>query len=696
MFRLAPIYNEDTQIRPASGISPVLGLFFGIPAIVGCSLANFVSDAFYESDPLTLAIYLLIQLIYNAVPYVLWYTVTRKRENPFPELDSAKSILLYLVVVFVAAAAVTLMIMPFEQDTLQEYNINLVRILNNLVFLIYLGMPLLIVLSSSPLAPSKPLWIKQSYTKLPRMYLTQKTVIGSCMIGVVLLAVYIYATYRSDFLPNLTQFEFAHLINAIYVDVAILTLVIFVPMTIIAYLLEKKITNPLESLTAASESFIEKLLSTDRLTITISQRFEGDKLKQPVYEVNQLQRAVYDMQEGLIDYADRLTAITAEKERVVVELDIARKIQQDALPKNLSSLGGKYALEVQGFSQPAREVGGDFYDVFVLDENRLCFVVGDVSGKGVAAALFMMRVLAVIREQTMIQPSLTQALTTINNQLCENNDVLLFVTAFVGILDVTSGEMIYVNAGHNMPWIQQRGSGSWLQSKPGLVLGLFSGQEYQEHKLAFLPGGGMVLYTDGLTEATNVESDLFGEVKLAECFRRFSDQRIERTFSETLDAVSTFQGEEQFEDITLLAFKWIPEVSSVTVEPEKEALSQIESFTQQFCQSHALSPKMHAELSLIIEELFVNVVTHGFVEGQERGPVVIEYGLDRERELLHILITDNGKEFDPTQNFKSKITNEVDLAVGGLGILLVRQKTERMSYQRQGEHNMLSLVKRIV
>ena len=183
VFLSIPQFNVTTQVRPAAGVGPVFGLFFGWPGIIGCALGNAVSDLLSgeTADIPLLAVYTAIQAAYNALPYLGWYVLFRKRKFPYPRLDSAAKVVAYILLMALASCFVTALLMPFETDTMSMMDIHLVRVLNNIVFLIYLGMPLLIALERSPLEPAAPRSVRQHvpYTQRPRMNLTQRLLVGA-------------------------------------------------------------------------------------------------------------------------------------------------------------------------------------------------------------------------------------------------------------------------------------------------------------------------------------------------------------------------------------------------------------------------------------------------------------------------------------------------------------------------------------
>lgn len=272
-------------------------------------------------------------------------------------------------------------------------------------------------------------------------------------------------------------------------------------------------------------------------------------------EIENLFESIKTMESDINKYIENLTAVTAEKERIGAELDVATKIQASMLPCIFPPYPDRKEFDIYATMQPAKEVGGDFYDFFLIDEDHLAVVIADVSGKGVPAALFMVIAKTLIKNQAQAGLSPDQVFTSVNAQLCENNDAGMFVTAWMGVLQISTGNLIYVNAGHNPPLVKKKdGSFEFLRSRPGLVLAGMEGIRYKQNELQLDQGDCLYLYTDGVTEATNNENELYGEDRL----QRVLNQRLytipSSLLSEVKADIDRFVLEApQFDDITMLA-----------------------------------------------------------------------------------------------------------------------------------------------
>ena len=261
---------------------------------------------------------------------------------------------------------------------------------------------------------------------------------------------------------------------------------------------------------------------------------------------------------AIISYTERQQTLLVEKSRIRSELEVANVIQHSLLPTITEKYPGRPEIDLHAFMEAAKEVGGDFYDFFFVDSEHLAFVIGDVSGKGVPAALFMASAKITLQNCIRDIPILSEAVRTANDSLCASNEAHMFVTLWVGVLDLATGEMNYVNAGHNPPVLVQGGAPSYLRTKSGFVLAGMEGAPYKENTLTLAKGDLVYLYTDGITEANSVHEELFGEDRLLACFENVSDQSAEQIVQTVKAAVDGFvQENDQFDDMTMLCCRYL-------------------------------------------------------------------------------------------------------------------------------------------
>ena len=691
-------------MRPASAVGPVLSLFFGWPAVVGCSLGNLASDLSWERDPLLLSAYFLIQVAYNAFGYLAWYLAFRRRPDPFPRLDAPGKVAVYLVAMAAASVLVTLLLLPVADDAVSAAGIDAVRVFNNFLFLVYLGIPLLFALDASPLVPLAPRFVHARFERPARMNLTQIAVTATLLAALAVVVAFVAARcwpYLAD--PARIEAEgtsAAEIISGAYWSATALTLVVFVPAVAVLRVVETHVTRPIEVLTEASRTFAGQLAANQQGAAKVAVpdvpvRAPGLK---PRTEILELIESTNAMRRDLAGYVEQLAGVTAERERAAAELEIAATIQASTVPHDFTPFIERYHLDVSAVLRPAKEVGGDFYDVFDVGEHRVGFVVADVSGKGVPAALFMMRALAEIREQIAFREDVGEALTLANHKLCEHNDAQLFVTAFACVLDTQTGRVSYANAGHNPPWLRHGAQRGWLRAGRSLVLGALDSAVYRTNTVDLAPGDSLFLYTDGVTEAMNARNELFGQGALEDALREADDRDTAGVIAHVGASVGRFVGDApQADDMTMLAFRWNLPVKSIALPPDDRALDDLFAFIDDLCAEAGCSRRVKFDLKLVLEELFVNVAHYGFPEGQPRQSVHIEAAVDANAGMLHIAMSDAGIPYDPLAYRPERVDAEKGESnkVGGLGILLVRERTDGIAYERTGGLNVLHITKAI-
>jgi sigma-B regulation protein RsbU (phosphoserine phosphatase) len=275
-------------------------------------------------------------------------------------------------------------------------------------------------------------------------------------------------------------------------------------------------------------------------------------------EVGALTRDFRIMQDSLKDHIRRLMETTAARERMESELKIAHDIQMSILPKTFPPFPTREEFDLYAMIAPAREVGGDFYDFFQLGDNLLCFVIGDVSGKGVPAALFMAVSKTLIKSFAKEDITPEEVLSHVNQELAAENEACMFVTLFCGLFDMKSGEVQYANAGHNPPLvIKKDGTIEWLPRGRSLVLGAIQGIRYESERIRLSPGDSLFLYTDGVTEAMNHADELFSEERLANALSGSAGMEIEAAIGKIMDAIYSFSdGAPQSDDITMMMIRY--------------------------------------------------------------------------------------------------------------------------------------------
>ena len=353
-----------------------------------------------------------------------------------------------------------------------------------------------------------------------------------------------------------------------------LILVIAIAGLIMAYLIlllvNRSIVRPINQVARAALQYVSDRRTSEgggvsagtRRTVTDGGSGERSAISQLNIrtgdEIQALSEAIKTMELEINEYIQDLTSVTAEKERIGAELNVATQIQADMLPRIFPAFPERREFEIYATMNPAKEVGGDFYDFFLVDDDHLAMVIADVSGKGVPAALFMVIAKTLIKNHAQNRDTPGEVFTHTNEQLCEGNDAGLFVTAWMGVLEISTGKFVYVNAGHNPPLLRHTGGGfEWLKSRPGFVLAGMEGLRYRENEMTLEPGDTLYLYTDGVTEATDAEQELFGEERLQAALNEQPDLSVYDLLPKIKNCIDKFVGEaEQFDDITMLGLKY--------------------------------------------------------------------------------------------------------------------------------------------
>jgi sigma-B regulation protein RsbU (phosphoserine phosphatase) len=398
-------------------------------------------------------------------------------------------------------------------------------------------------------------------------------------------------------------------------------------------------------------------------------------------EVRTLHDAFENMRMSLSIFVDELQTTTTKKASLERELKIAHGIQMAMLPKPLTFSFADYDLYAS--LTPAREVGGDLYDYFLRD-NRLFFCIGDVSGKGVPAALVMAVTRSLFHSVAVSEQHPESIVCRINSTMCDGNAAGMFVTMFVGVLDLLTGRLDYCNAGHEPPLL----SASPLSVKPNLPVGALPDWNYEGQHVQLQPGDVLLLYTDGLTEARNTEGNQLG--------RRHVMQLAEEHVGDTTQQLVQLMEQEahrhagdalQSDDITLLAIKWTP--SRLVMRTSMDEIALLKPYITCVAERAGIDGKEAKRLRLAVEETVANVINYG-------QATTIILSADVANSQLTLTINDDGISFDPTQGSATDLSVPADeRPAGGMGIILLHKMTDGLNYQRIDGHNILTLTKNL-
>ena len=384
--------------------------------------------------------------------------------------------------------------------------------------------------------------------------------------------------------------------------------------------------------------------------------------------------------------------------RIDKELEYAKQIQLSALPTNFPE-GEDYNIYAQMIA--AKEVGGDFYDFYKLNDTTVAILVADVSGKGIPAAMFMMTAKTIIKDLAESGMPVNEIFTRANEKLCENNESGMFVTAWMGILDLTTGKMQFANAGHNPPLIKRAsGDFEYLKTRAGFVLAGMEGVRYRAGELSLLPGDRLFLYTDGVPEATNIDNKLYGEDRLLSFMNKNATVDAVTLLPALKSNIDEFVGEApQFDDITMLLFDYKTKEGGAnmtyqTFPAKVEALSDALGFVDLTLESYGCPMKVQTAICVAIEEVFVNVAHYAYGDGE--GDVVLGIGFDEESRDITFRMTDKGSPFDPLKKPDPDITlSAEEREIGGLGIFITKKTMDTVTYAYENGENILTMVKKI-
>ena len=398
-------------------------------------------------------------------------------------------------------------------------------------------------------------------------------------------------------------------------------------------------------------------------------------------EVTDIENSFNKMAGDINRYVEDIKRLATDNAQNEVQFEVAKKIQNGIVPKNINVHAHGY--EISGIMQPAKEVAGDFYDVFNLDDNKICIVVGDISGKGISAALFMVMVKTMIRERILSGSGISEALNLTNDELCSSNPEGMFATVFACILDGKTGELRYANAGHDMPYLI-RDEGAYLEADPGILLGLFENSDITEGSITLKHGEGILIYTDGVTEAIDQAKEHFSKNRLTRAVadvRSDADKiRFAGEYTDTLmNSLNLFvKNEEQFDDITCVAAVYVGD-EGVELQPVIESFEAVK-------RTMLTSLGDNAETKnkiLACEEIFANIISYS-------GADSIYFYCSADADMYTVRFSDNGAYFDPTAYVSPEKDFEA-LDDGGMGIMLAKMNTNEMIYERIKDRNLITL-----
>jgi len=477
----------------------------------------------------------------------------------------------------------------------------------------------------------------------------------------------------------------------------VLMLLIFLASVVIAYLLVNRISQPLNLLAHHARSLAASDIS-DAPNIPASIEALSRTSKD---EIGNLAGSFVHMERALQRSIENLKQTTAAKERIESELKIAHDIQMSMVPKIFPPFPDREEFDLYATLVPAREVGGDFYDFFFLDNDRLCLAIGDVSGKGVPASLFMAVTKTLFKATAAGNDHPDEILERLNDELCRDNTACMFVTLFGAILDIRTGQVEYSNGGHNLPYKLSNGQPKQFENTKGTVVGALEDAKFESNTIALETGDWIIFYTDGVTEAMDEHKELFADHRLEQFLvsldRNVSAEELTHGLASEVRRFSATT--EQSDDITIMALRYWGignhGHSKVTLELKNDLseLAKLNHTLTEFGQRHQLPERVLFAIKLALEETVTNAISHNFTDEREHR---ISIRLSLEQSVLRADVEDDGRAFNPLDIPAPDPKKPLEeRPLGGLGIHLARTLMDEVAYRRQNGRNMLTLKKEI-
>ena len=457
---------------------------------------------------------------------------------------------------------------------------------------------------------------------------------------------------------------------------------------LLVLIITKTVVRPINKLAQATGDFVSEKEKDRKSRSTISQLEikTGD-------EIENLSYSIKKMEQDINTYINDLSRVTAEKERIGAELNVATQIQASMLPCIFPAFPGRKEFDIYATMTPAKEVGGDFYDFFLVDDDHLALVMADVSGKGVPAALFMVIAKTLIKNAAQTGLSPKAVLEKVNNQLCENNEAEMFVTVWFGVYEISTGKLIAANAGHEYPAVKRAGGKfELLKDKHGFVLAGFEGARYREYVLDLKAGDTIFVYTDGVTEATDTDNVLYGTDRMLSALNGTEDAIPEKLLQKVKADIDDFKGDApQFDDITMLALKVksikADSMKRISIAPSLESIDKVTAFLEQCLKNQGAPVKAISQINIAADEIFSNIARYS-------GATTVSVGCETKNNQAIVRFADNGRPYDPTEKADPDITLSAEQRdIGGLGIFMVKKTMDEIVYEYEDGFNILTIKK---
>ena len=617
-FTVELIFNYLFEVQHIGGyyiyadiaLGPIFGLMFGPMGALGFALGTLVGELAEGIGLPAPFIDFIITFFISALTYRLWYTTFNRGKKDTPRFNSTYNIIKFLsITILISIVYFSFLVISFSlfhnlnySYSISDVNFNVPYMLNIITFTIIFGLLLISsfnILKIPLQTPKKKITkinINQNYLlavllicvgyfllkefiiniKSLRYFFNFVTIITSILLYFNTFDVTVeptndnYSIIEEMILVFLAIITLTIILNFNYFHVLILSyvpkidpsyqiliilsftsvLILLVSLIFIRFI-EKTITNPLYAMIDTADNYFKTKNKVESV----------HKLKKYITNddsIGLLVNSFVTLYDKIRTNLNQLQITTSEKEKFKTEFDVASQIQSNMLPKNFDEITKNESFEIYAYMKPAREAGGDFYDYFKIDEDNIYFVIGDVSGKGIPSTLFMVKTMYLIENHAKFNEDLSQVIEKVNNLAYERNDEELFVTIWLGKLNLKTGKLSYVNAGHNQPLIKHDSNNfEYMKTHPNLVIGGMEGIQYNEHEINLNAGDMIFLYTDGVTEANDNYNEFYGENRLKEIINKNKNKKLNDIINEiTKDIDKFYNNSEQYDDITMLIIKY--------------------------------------------------------------------------------------------------------------------------------------------
>ena len=486
----------------------------------------------------------------------------------------------------------------------------------------------------------------------------------------------------------------SNLIRSITITLIILLIISFILANIFANSISHPLNQLIEGISTSNVENLQKIEIDDRID-----------------EFKNLSNTFNAMIDKIKDYVNNIESITSEKEAIKAELNVARTIQQDMLPKNFDKINIRKDINISAINIPEAEVGGDFYN-YILLNNKLYLIIADVSGSGIPAALFMARANYLINSAIKLSNSPKVILSYVNSELSKSNEENYFVTISIYYIDLNTRKVISANAGHENPIIIKKNNEVVMfKEKKNAPIATKAGLIYEENEFELEEGDALFLYTDGVVEAINDKEELYGEPRLLEVLKDTSDLKSDDIIEKVKTSVSNFSNvPDQYDDITMLCFKFEDlhinyDASKVhrynkAFDANYDSIEDINKFVEEeilkFYKDDEKVVEYFNKIEVCTEEIVVNIIDHAYkgIIIDDLKKIYVEIEIDLNINKISITYIDNGPEFNPINKDNPNILKSAkDREIGGLGIFITKQVVDDIEYEYVNNQNKLKINK---